>query len=150
VGLKTPPCEKRAEPPLPHRRRQPRKLPRPLLRQRADGVRRVDPLGSQRLTHRVFRDSPIDPLRLEITHQASRPSPTSSFCGGKVDREPCVVQQSHRAQPIESGIDGGWGMLFLEQAAAQVEARVCATRQRAERGAVRSLEIGKFLQPLKD
>jgi len=87
---------------------------------------------------------------LEVAHQASRPSPTSSFCGGIVDREPCVVQQSHRAQPIESAIDGGWGMLFLKQAAPQVEARVCATRQRAERRPVCRLEIGQLLQPLKD
>src|SRR2546421_5708961 len=40
-------------------------------------------------------------------------------------------------------------MLFLEQAAAQVDARVCAARQRAERGAVCRLEIGQLLQPLE-
>ncbi len=149
LGLKTPPCEERAEPPLPHRRRQPRKLPRPFLRQRPDGVHRVDPLGSERLTHRAFRNPAIDALRLEIAHQASRSSPTSSFCGGIVERKPRVIQQPRHAQPIESAINGGWRMLFLEQATPQVEARVRATRQRPQRRPVCGFEIRQLLQPLQ-
>ena len=101
------------------------------------------------MTHRGLRDEPIDTLRLEISKQASRPPTASRFCPGIVERELSVVQEPGSAQAIEGTIHSGGGMLFLQQAPSQVEARVGAACQGAERGAVRRLEISQLLQPLE-
>jgi len=87
---------------------------------------------------------------LEIAHQARRAAPASSLGGGIIDGEAGVVEQPDGAQSIQGGIDGLGRVLFLQQPAAQVEARMRPACERALRGAMGGLEIGQLLQPRED
>src|SRR6266571_1339296 len=78
------------------------------------------------------------------------PSASSGLGAGVVAREARVVEQAQRGEARERAVHGGRWMLLLQQAAAQVEARVGAARQGPQRGPVRTLEIGELLQPCED
>jgi hypothetical protein len=135
---------------LPHRGGQPCKLASPLLDERSNGVREVNALGGERRAHRVLRDAAVYSLCLQVADQPCGTATAVDFGEGVILSEAHVVEQAHGTQPIERAVDGGRWMLFLEQAAPQVVTRVCAARERTERGAVRRLEIGQLLQPLED
>src|SRR6266545_317980 len=147
---KPPPHQKRHQPPLPHRRRQPRQLLRPLLRQRPNGVGRIDALGRERATYGFFGNTAIDALSLEIAHQPRGTATASRLGGGIIDGEARVVEQPSGAHSIERSVHGPGRVLFLKQPAPQVEPRVGAARERAQRGAMGRLEVGQLLQPLQD
>ncbi len=145
VATKTPPCEKRGEPPLPHRWRQPRQLASPLLGERPHGVREVNALGRERGLHHLFGDATVYALLSQITHQPSRTPAPGRLRDGVILGEPDVVEQANRAQPLERGVNSARRMLLLEQPAAEVKAGVRPPRERAERGTMRRLEIGQLL-----
>jgi len=147
---KPPPNQKRRQPPLPHRCRQPRQLPSALLGQRTNRLCWIDAFVRQRGLDRLLSDTSIDAESKEVADQARRSAPTVRLGGGVVSRKARIVEETGGSQPVKRAINGRRGVLLLEQPAAQVEARMRATRQSAQRRPMRGLEIGELLQPLED
>src|ERR1700694_2269786 len=141
--------QKRRQPPFAHRRGQAGQLPCPLLGEGAHCARRIDAVGGERRAHRLLRHVAVHALGEQVLHEPRLPATPSALRSRVVRREAGVVEEVERGEPVERAVHGGGRVLLLQQAAAQVDARVRAPRQRAQRGAVRGLEIGQLLQPLE-
>jgi hypothetical protein len=68
---------------------------------------------------------------LEVANQPRRTAAAPRLLGGVVGGKLGIIQETGRAQPIEGRIDSGRGVLPLQQATPQIEARVCAARDGA-------------------
>jgi len=143
--LEAPPHQKRHQATFPDQRRQARELFGPFFRQRAHRVPGIDTLGRERRTHGLFGDPAIHALRLKVACQSRGTAAAASLGGRVVDRKARVVEQPGRAETLERGIHGIGGMLFLEQAAPQIEARMGATGDRPLRRSVGCLHVRQLL-----
>ena len=110
------------------------------------GCCRINAFGLKRRPHRLFGDSSVDALGLKVTHEPSRTPAAAALGRGEIDREPRIIEQALAGQPVQCAIDGRRRVLFLQQPAPQVEARVRAPRDRSKRGTVRGLDVCQLLQ----
>jgi len=92
---------------------------------------------------RNFRDDQGRPVNEGVTRFTILLSPLEEWAYQG------ILNPTRSAQAIEGTIHSCGGMLFLQQAPPQVEARVGAAREGAERGAVRRLEVSQLPQPLE-
>lgn len=147
--LKPPSHQERDQPPLPHRRRQARELPRSFFRQLPHRLPRINALGRERSPYGILRHTSVDTLCLQIAHKPRRATPPPCLGRRVIGGEAFIVEEASRRQACERAVNRRRWVLLLQQAAPQVEARVRPPRQGPQRGAMRSLEIGKLLQTLE-